>query len=230
MRKRAALIFLWTVSACGGQEPPPRAPETAPQPAPPKPSMQVRGELGSVDPGDVKRVFHTLDDQFLACEKRGVERVEVLSGSVKFFLRIGENGAAKWAYLEDSDLGDRATEHCLLEALMTTRWPRPDGGEAEARYAMDLPLQSTRPPNDWDEERVATAVSADREAIETCKNGSRVNFRATLYVGPHGHVLSAGVATSGRADEEADCLAVVLKKLKGLPSPGSWPAKVTFGL
>ena len=110
MRKRAALIFLWTVSACGGQEPPPRAPETAPQPAPPKPSMQVRGELGSVDPGDVKRVFHTLDDQFLACEKRGVERVEVLSGSVKFFLRIGENGAAKWAYLEDSDLGDRGMQ------------------------------------------------------------------------------------------------------------------------
>jgi hypothetical protein len=27
-----------------------------------------------------------------------------------------------------------------------------------------------------------------------------------------------------------DCLAEVLLKMKGLPSPGSWPAKVSFNL
>jgi hypothetical protein len=50
-----------------------------------------------------------------------------------------------------------------------------------------------------------------------------------MYVGPGGHVISAGIAAGSKdGDEKADCLATVLGKLRGLPSPGSWPAKVSF--
>jgi len=50
-------------------------------------------------------------------------------------------------------------------------------------------------------------------------------------VGPGGKVLSAGVAMSSKDGEEnANCLAKALVNMKGLPSPGSWPAKVTFPL
>jgi len=165
------------------------------------------------------------------CQKRALDRVEVLSGGVKFFLRIAEDGAPKWAYLEETEIGDRQTEKCLLDVVMTARWPRPDGGDAEARYGMDLPLQATRPPNDWGSEKVSGALGKHGDAIDRCKGGANASFRATIYVGPGGKVLAAGVATSSKdGEDKSDCLADLLVKMKGLPSPGSWPAKVTFGL
>ena len=52
-----------------------------------------------------------------------------------------------------------------------------------------------------------------------------------MYVGPGGKVLTVGVVTGAKdSDDKAECLVKVLGKLKGLPSPGSWPAKVSFGL
>ena len=53
---------------------------------------------------------------------------------------------------------------------------------------------------------------------------------ATVYVDPDGGALTAGVASSDDSGEEAaDCVVGVLKDAK-YPSPGSWPAKVTFEL
>lgn len=219
--------------ACGGA-PPPQAPPTAQEEAPPpprKPSLKMKSELGSVDPGAVNRAFGALDDKFMACQKHALGRVEVLSGSVKFFLRIGEDGAARWTYLEGSELGDRATEKCLLDAVLGAQWPKPDGGDAEAHYGMELPLQSTRPPNVWDADKIAAALGKQGSAIDECKAGASAAFHATMYVGHGGKVLAAGVATSAKDGEEhSDCLTEVLLKLKGLPSPGSWPAKVAFDL
>ncbi len=231
MRKQVWSTCIATLMACGGSEPPPRAPEASVAPtAPAKPALQVRSELGSVEPGAVTRVFHELNDRFTKCQQQGLDRVEVLAGRVKFFVRITGDGAAKWAYLEDSELGDRDTEKCLIAATLDAHWPKPDGGEAEARYSMDLPLQATRPPNDWSSDKVTPALAKNARALQACKGGS-ASFRATMYVGPGGRVLAAGVAT-GRRDEEgkADCVAGVLERLRGLPSPGSWPAKVSFGL
>jgi hypothetical protein len=219
--------------ACGSGEPPAREPEAArePAPPPPKPALQVKSELGSVDPAAVKLAFHALEEKFTECQKRALDRLEVISGTVKFFVRIGETGAAKWAYLEDSDVGDRATEKCLIDAVMGARYPRPDGGEAEARYGMELPLQSTRPATDWGSEKVSKALAKHAEAIHRCKTSGTTTLHATLYVGPGGRVLAAGVAGAGKdGDDEADCVVAALEKMRGLPSPGSWPAKVTFTL
>jgi hypothetical protein len=190
----------------------------------------MKSELGSVDPGAVKKAFHTLDDPFMECQKRGLERIEVLAGNVKFFLRIGEDGAAKWAYVEESDLGDRATEKCLITAIMSQAWPKPDGGDAEAHYGIELPLQATRPPVDWGAEKVSARIGKYADAIDRCKGGAS-GFQATIYVGQGGTVIAAGVATAHKdSEEQADCLADLLVRAKGLPSPGSWPAKVSLPL
>jgi hypothetical protein len=229
----AGAVFCTLLGACGG-EPPPKAPEAAQEQAPPpekKPALKMKSELGSVDPGAVKQAFGKLDEKFMGCQKQALGRVEVLSGSVKFFLRIGEDGAARWTYLEASDLGDRATEKCLLDTVMGAQWPRPDGGDAEAHYGMELPLQSTRPPSDWSPDKVAQALGKHGDAIDKCKAGAGASFHATMYVGPGGKVIAAGVAASAKdSEDQADCLAGVLTKMKGLPSPGSWPAKVGFDL
>src|SRR5579864_9487079 len=98
MRKAFALGCVVAALGCGGAEPPPKAPE----PPPPPPQKVVRvvaktsSELGSVDPAAVKRAFAALDDKYMECQKRALDRVEVLAGNVKFFLRIGTDGAVKW--------------------------------------------------------------------------------------------------------------------------------------
>lgn len=218
---------------CGGTEPPPRPPEARrPEPQRAVPLVaRTSSELGSVDPAAVKHAFGALDDRFMDCQRRALDRVEVLAGSLKLFLRIGPDGSARWAYLEDSDLGDRDTEKCLIDVVMGATWPKPDGGDAEVRHSMELPLQAARPPSDWSSDKITGALSRNGEAIDRCKAGASATFHATMYVAPGGKVLSAGVATSTREGEEkVDCLAKALVKMRGLPSPGSWPAKVTFAL
>jgi hypothetical protein len=234
MRSSAPLILLslaLPLGACGGSEPPAKEPEPQHEAQHEvKPALRTRSELGTVDPGAVQAAFHRLQEKFAACQARGLERVEVLSGNVKFFLRIADDGSAKWSYLEDgSDVGDRDTERCLLDVVMAARWPKPDGGDAEARYSIELPANG-RPATDWSSDRVAAALGKHGDAIDRCKGGAG-GFHATMYVGPGGKVLSAGVVASRKdGDDKAECLVHVLEKLKGLPSPGSWPAKVTFGL
>jgi hypothetical protein len=209
------------------EAPAPESPRTTTRPA-----LKASSELGTLDPQAVKKAFAALDGPFMDCQKQALDRVEVLSGSVKFFLRITEDGSAKYTFLEDSEIGDRDTEKCLHDVVMAARWPKPEGGgEAEARYGMDLPLQSTRPPNDWNADKVAASLGKQGSAIDRCKGSVNAKFRATMYVGPGGKVLAAGVAASSlEGTEKLECLTGVLLKLKGLPSPGSWPAKVTFGI
>jgi hypothetical protein len=193
--------------------------------------MKMASELGNIDPATVKKYFARLDDKFAVCQTRGIERINVLAGTAKFFLRIGLDGTAKWAYLEDSDIGDGATERCLIGVVMDSRWPKPDGGDAEVSYSMELALSAQRPPNDWPSDKVTTALIRQSAAIDRCREGSTASFRATVYVGPGGHVLSAGLAASSKEGaEKTECLEKVLLRLHGLPTPGSWPAKVSFGL
>jgi hypothetical protein len=234
LRRALALAVLGGVSTlgCGGGEPAAKEPEaTHEETHEVKPQLKTKSELGSVDPDAVQNAFHKLAGKFADCQKRGLAKVEVLAGNVKFFLRIGEDGTAKWAYLEDgSDVGDRETERCLLDAVMAARWPRPDGGDAEARYSIELPPDG-RAATDWSSDRVAATLGKHGDAIDQCKAGSSKSFHATMYVGPGGHVLSASVVTSSKdGDEKAQCLVKALLSMKGFPSPGSWPAKVSFGL
>lgn len=228
----ASLVGLVALVACGGSTPPPAPVDTSHDEIHEvKPALKTHSELGTVDPAAVQRVFHGLSDKFLDCQKQGIDRVEVLAGNAKFFLRIGEDGRAKWAYLEaGSDIGDRDTEKCLLGLVMGARWPKPDGGgDAEARYSTEL-LAQGRGASDWSADKVAAALGKNGDAIDQCKGGAS-GLQATMYVGPGGKVLAVGVVTGSKdGDGKAECLAKVLTKMKGLPSPGSWPAKVSFGL
>ena len=131
--------------------------------------------------------------------KKALGRVEVLSGSAKFFLRVGEDGSAKYAYLEDSEVGDRDTEKCLLDAVAGASWPKPDGGDAEVRYGMELPLQATRPANDWASEKVTSALASTARRSTSARRGRAGRSARLMYVG------TGEGAGCGRCDVDERC-------------------------
>jgi hypothetical protein len=97
MRNAVSLLFVSGAIGCGGSEPPPKHAEPAheaPQRAVPL-YAKTSQELGGVDPAAVKRAFSALNDKYMQCQKRALDRLELVAGNVKFFLRIGSDGSAK---------------------------------------------------------------------------------------------------------------------------------------
>ena len=81
-------------------------------------------ELGSIDERAVERKFDELQGKLEGCHKQGRSRVEYLAGDVKVFLRIGKDGRVKYSFFEESTLGDRETEKCLLDLFAELRFSR----------------------------------------------------------------------------------------------------------
>ncbi len=241
-----ALVGGILLSACGGS-PPPKAPEPLPEAAPPpRPAVQMKSsqELGSIDEDATNRTFQSLQDKLLGCQKDGLTRVEFLAGDAKFFLRIAQDGSVRWSFLEDSTLGDRDTEKCMLQVVSSARWPQPEGGEAEVQKSISFESGDARPPVAWRSDKVAGVVEQEGNDALKCKAGTKGSFKVTAYVqpgeatpggkkhkqGPHGKVMAVGVAPPNKEGEaKADCIAEAVKDWK-MPSPGGYAAKVTFTL
>jgi hypothetical protein len=228
--KRFVCVLL--LAACGGSTPPPKDPQPQAEPTqrPQASGMKIKSELGVIDESKTRQTFSGLTPKFDKCEEQGHKRVEVLSGRYKIFARVSEDGEPKYVLFEDSDIGDHETEQCLKDAVMGARFPRPDGGEAEVRYSFELKGTSGRPAVEWPADKVSDAA----QVASHCKEGVSGSFSVTMYVGPHnakgGKVLAAGVAAPSRdAESKVECIVKALKDAN-VPSPGSWPAKVTFKL
>jgi hypothetical protein len=230
----ALTAFLLLVAGCGGTEPPPKEPEAAPPPVSHGPKMHMQTELGQIDPALTDATFKKLQPAFMRCYEDGQKRIEFLGGDVKFFLRVQQDGHAKYAYVIDATLGDRTTERCMLELAMNAAWPEPEGGEAEVQKSMGFdPPGGVRAPTDWSPDKVSVELGKHSAEVTSCKGGVPGKFRVTLYVAPAGHggqVTAAGIsAPSADGELKSDCLVGVIKKMK-LPSPGSYAAKVSFDL
>lgn len=225
---------LLLVSACGGPPPEPVAPVVeAPPPPRHSPKLAVQSELGEIDSGATDKVFAELQPKFMACYQDGQRRVEYLSGDVKFFLRVAPDGSTRWVFMEESTLGDRATERCMLDVMSSARWPAPSGGEAEVHKGFGFdPPSNVRPPLEWSTDRIAETLGKSGDDVNRCKGGASGTFHVTAYVQPHGkqhgRVQAAGVAPPNKdGEDKIDCIVDAVKKLK-VPSPGSWAAKVSF--
>ena len=191
------------------------------------PVMQVTSELGFIDPLQTKKAFRALDADFDRCEEQAVRKLAVLSGDLKFFVRVNVTGHAKYAYLLESTVGDHEVEECFVKVVEQASFPKPQGGEAEVTYRTNLKASPARPATEWSVDRVAHLVQRAR----SCKDGSSARYQVTMYVGPggrSGRVLSVGVAASETdSDARVSCILQAVRS-GGVPTPGSWPAKVTF--
>lgn len=191
--------------------------------------MRAHGEVGGLNEEKVDATFQSSLRSLQSCLNRGAQRVEFLGGSVSFFLKIDTSGRISHAHLEHSTLGDRGTEKCMLSALRDLDWPPPVGGDVGlARKSFDFdPPNDVRPPADLDESSVSSALGPLRESARGCGSSG---FEVTAYVATDGTVMAAGAAPEDEAGEDAvDCLVEAVLETS-FPSPGSWPAKVTFAL
>ena len=226
--------------ACGGGEAPKNPANVTAAPTA-KPSARRSGasvsqELGSIDPKAADKVFQKLQGELMGCQKDGLSRVDVLSGDVKFFVRIGHDGKARYAYFEETTLGDRVTEKCMLDVVLRGNWPQPEGGdEAEARKSYGFDPGSVREPTQWTADKVSGTLSKHEGDLKKCTKGA-TGFKVTAYVAPvgdggkEGRALSVGVSTPNKEGaERTDCIAEAVKGMK-FPSPGSYPAKVTYSI
>jgi hypothetical protein len=184
-------VTLLAVSACGGSKPPPKTEETAKEETTIKPEggggAAVSQELGSIDQRAVEQTLAKLETKLETCHKQGRERIEYLSGEMKVFLRVGQDGKVKYGYFDESTLGDRETEKCILDLFAATDWPKPQGGEAEVKNAFGWTAGSERQPTPWTPDKVSSALEDDKDAkkaIEKCKSGVTGDFRVTAYVEP----------------------------------------------
>ena len=126
-------------------------------------------------------------------------------------------------------IGDRVTEKCMLDVLRAKSWPKPVGGEvgiAQGGIGFDM-INDVREPTEWSSEDAAPGLDKLNGKLNACKNG-KGGFEVTLYVDTDGNVLSAGATPPDEEGEKSvDCIVDALKGAT-FPSPGSWPAKVTF--
>ena len=231
----SSALFLTFVTACGGNEPPPKdasVADRAPKQESGGPTISATSEIGGMNEDDVDAAFKASLKSFERCLNLGAKRVEFLGGSVAFLLKIDGTGHVTSAYFEHSTLGSRPTERCMLDAVRAKSWPKPVGGEhglARKSFDFDAP-NDVRPPTTWDEHEAAPGLKKIASEIAECKRGRSGPFEATLYVGTDGKVLSASVTPPDEdGDGVIDCLVGVLEAAT-FPSPGSWPAKVTLAI
>jgi hypothetical protein len=120
----------------------------------------------------------------------------------------------------------------MIGVLRKASWPLPVGGRigtAENGFGFEM-TGDVRPPVDWDSGEISEVLNQNAGAFEQCKSGTGGSFTATVYVDADGSALGAGVSAPSKEGERAsDCLVDVLVGAT-YPSPGSWPAKVTFTL
>ena len=217
-----SLVTLASLVACGGA-PPPKVEEPVKEDSHERrggPNLQMSQELGSIDQRAVEKTFAGLVSGPLEnCHKQGRDRVEVLTGDVKIFLRIDPSGRVKYGYFEDSTLGDRDTEKCIMGIFSGTSWPKPEGGEAEVRSGFGWGPGGERAPTSWSSDKVTTALAESkhvRKDLDKCRGSVKGDFRVTAYVEPGapehaGDEASAG--TEGKAKKPA------AKPKAGAPHP-----------
>jgi len=231
----ALLLLGLAASACGGETPEPRTSAQEPDEKPreqKKPALQTSADIGALDEAKVTQVFHAALKDLQQCLSDGAKRNELEGGDIAFLVKVGASGRVVHAHAEKSTIGDRETEKCMLKALRRRDWPPPEGGDvglARNSFGFDMP-NDERPPTDWDADRVASTRATVGGKLESCKRDVTGSMTATVYVDPDGAAVTVGVASSDDSGEEAaDCIVAALKDAK-YPSPGSWPAKVTFEL
>ena len=219
-------------AACGGEEP---APEPAPEPQasvgferPKRQGMEVSGLMGTIPERKILATLEPKLPKFQRCFFDGSREVEHIGGEIELYFHVNLQGEVVWVYPRKSTIGHRPTEQCILAEAQRAKFPEPKGGDAaEIGWGFAFDSSAPRPPLDWSESDIASAL-AEHEGVAASCGGGR--FSVTAYVAPGGQVIGAGAAADSETSAaNIDC---VVQNVAGwtMPDPGSYPAKVAFEL
>lgn len=193
------------------------------------PAVSMDADIGALDEAKVLATFQSAQPAISRCLTSGAERLPYLAGRVRFHVRVDQSGKATSVHLEASDIGDRATEECMLRALAQKRWPAPEGGRegiAKTEFSFDPP-GNARPPVDWSLANAGKGGEKLEAELARCKREAGAeDLTAVAYVDTDGRVLAVGVSGSDPKVEAAAGCVVAAAKAAELSSPGSWVAKL----
>ncbi len=234
------------LAACSAATPAPAPQTVASRPSAPPPTvassgdgpaecaghrggMTIEGMLGTLPQPRVHAALRDAEARLTACYTQRLEAIPCLSGRVGFKIRVGVDGAVRWAIPTTSTMGDRETERCMQQELSHLDFGRPCGGEAEVTWSMELDGgPDARPATVWPASRLDAIVRQRRAALAACRHGSTAALSVTLYAAPNGSSVAAAGASipDPQAEAAAEC---VLREVRGwrVPSPGSWYARAT---
>jgi hypothetical protein len=230
------LVALAALAAgCGGApaQPVEPKPELAPQHEAGPAGPTSTAEIGALDEEQTKAAFDRAGEGLTSCFTKGAERIPFLSGDVAFYVRVASDGSARYAYVEDSTLGDRETEQCMVSVLEQTTFPKPVGGEQGiAKRSMHFdPGGDERPPVSGSPNDLGKPLRKAKPALSKCiAEAGTGPMKATLYVDTDGKASGVGVAMSDEKGEKAASCVVDVLRGTTFPSPGSWASKVTIDL
>ncbi len=237
-RLSTVLVVALAAAACGGTTPPPKPPveeEPAKQEHSSSDGPTIEYDLGPIDPAIWKKKVDSLKGDWTDCYLHAHEKHETLEGKVTFTVRTNKDGSVKWAYVKESDLGDRAVERCVIDSIKATNWGPPmDAREGEVQghtfgWALDGDARAADP---GDVSNVLPAIGKAKAKLDACraKSDAQGTMTATIYVAKGGKPISAGLAVADpSADAAVDCVVEVLMGLKYV-NKASWPIKVTVEL
>jgi len=186
-------------------------------------------EIGGLSQEDVDEQFQALRPRLLDCVHRASSQMSYLGGRVSLRMRVDRSGNVRWAYLNDSTLGDRDTELCVLDIVKSRTWPLPLSGEGLAETSFDV--EPAEPPASLPAYKSSWLAQRATVATRQCRKGIAGAFTATAYIGPDGELLSVGIAPPNEKGEEAsDCVVDALRALRigRLAAPDHPASKVSF--
>jgi hypothetical protein len=230
----AAALVITGLSAlgCGGSPPPAASlPSSSArgdhEEAPQGPSTE--SEIGGLDESRVKQTFERSASKLSTCFNQGTQRIPYLSGEVRFVVRVKKDGSPRWAFVNESTLGDRTAEDCMLSVLRGLSFPKPQGGEGIAENSFTFePSADTRAPLTWSPEQLGAPFRKAQPTLSKCRTGAGAGaLKATIYIDTDGKPIAIGASSADHRGEAA--IGCVVSTLKGItfPSPGSYASKVS---
>lgn len=187
----------------------------------------ITGLLGTIRPDQVENALNPRMPRFVRCFSQRMSEVEYLGGEIRMSFRVHADGTVAWVFNEESDIGDRDTERCVLDVARGTHFPRPSGGEAEFHWGFGMdPPEDVRPPLSWEASALGDSAGDVSALSRECR--ARGTHHITAYIAPEGAVVAAGGTTpDADSDETLDCILEGVRAIT-MPDPGSYAAKITF--
>jgi hypothetical protein len=180
-------------------------------------TMQIEGDLGTIDFNAVNKKFVEAKEKVDNCYYKGIENDKTyVGGKFDFLFRIDLQGKVKKLFMK-TNIGNRYVEKCIYNFAKNLVFVKPKGGEAKVSFSWTFsPSMETLY---WDADKVS--FSKVKRKVVKCSDGTDdapAEYKLVFYVIPGGELASLGIST-GKGLVSKKFYKCVLKNVKKLKFP-----------